>query len=1331
MNHTTSFTYNARGQRLVTTHPPDPNDGQRHTITNDYYPDGTLHTVTDELNHVTSYTYDDYRRVRSVTTPGHDTPLTAYSYYDANGTGDDYTHANSNVTHFTSPSGKKTTASYDENYRKISIIVADGTSDAAKTSYGYDNVGNVTSIIAPKGQPGEDNEGTSTVTAYDERNRVMSVTDALGNPTTIQYDAAGRKKSVTRANGQIATFDSYDAMNRLLQQTVQQAPDPDAVTKYTYYTSGLLHTMQDPRLVANASAYSYSYDYDLLGRKTGLTYPPDSGSVQRTEAWHYDTAGRNDTFTNRAGKIETFHYDALNRLTNGSWNDGLTPAVAFGYDAASRTTSIVNANATISRTYFHDNSLHTETTTYADTTARTVTYSYDADGNRSTIQYPNSAYSFTYNYTNRNQLQSLVSGSTVISYGYDPNGNLVTRTPANSTSSTYSYDALNRVTGISHTLVGTTRTLAYDYDSVGNRKWTKRDNANGDVFGYDANDQVTAVKLNIANPDTTAPGSQTIIYDANGNRVSFAAYGTTDNYATNDLNEYTTRNGTQAVHNANGATTTGLDGSGTGGGPNLVSNAGFENGSNVAPWTKTGNCWADNFSAPHSGNYYFAFNGGQTSPNGVVSQVINTTPGTSYTVKFWHGILVYNQTATQRINVTVKNASNGILAGPQTFALTATAGTTTITSWQQDSITFTADGATATIQFADDASNPTINTDLILDDAEVTVTDTTNLVGTPGFENGSNVAPWTKTGNCWADNFSAPHSGNYYFAFNGGQTSPNGVVSQVINTTPGTSYTVKFWHGILVYNQTATQRINVTVKNASNGILIGPLNFSRTATAGTTTITSWQQESITFTADGATATIQFADDASNPTINTDLILDDVSMAPDGGSSSPPSTYTYDAQNRLLTATKNGTTETFTYDGLNRQVTRKIGTASPLYNVYDGWDLIAEYNAGSSIPLNAYLNGAGGLVKNLTANIYYYQDASGSTSHVANAAGALLEWYRYDLHGTPIFYDSSNTQISGSNYGIRHLFTGQQWYSDIGLYDLRNRFYSPDLGRFVQPDPIGFEGDATNLYRYCGNNPVNWFDPVGTYGIVKVNGSHVEITIPIVYVGPPGQPGPSAAQIATFNSGIMSQLSGTVPGGRYTVTTTVVDGSNWANPNVITVYQGAGPIASTEPGGTTGTWYAGGLEGGITPGYEAAHEAIHLLGPIDEYVRDTQGTYVGPLPGWEGTMLGGPGGQLTEQDVQAIIDAQNQPQSFFGKVWNSFVDLFKRATGNLGQGGGRPVVTYSPTFGFSQSTFGSPGGYPEYGPTGGNALGGTFSPAVLGELGLGGGPPNLMGQQLYQ
>jgi RHS repeat-associated protein len=69
-------------------------------------------------------------------------------------------------------------------------------------------------------------------------------------------------------------------------------------------------------------------------------------------------------------------------------------------------------------------------------------------------------------------------------------------------------------------------------------------------------------------------------------------------------------------------------------------------------------------------------------------------------------------------------------------------------------------------------------------------------------------------------------------------------------------------------------------------------------------------------------------------------------------------------------------------------------------------------------------------------------------------------------------------------GNRFLFGGREYFSSIGLYNYRNRFYSPAWGRFLQPDPIGFGGDSASLYRYCGNNPVNGSDPSGLGGGVE-------------------------------------------------------------------------------------------------------------------------------------------------------------------------------------------------------------------------------------------------------
>ncbi len=50
----------------------------------------------------------------------------------------------------------------------------------------------------------------------------------------------------------------------------------------------------------------------------------------------------------------------------------------------------------------------------------------------------------------------------------------------------------------------------------------------------------------------------------------------------------------------------------------------------------------------------------------------------------------------------------------------------------------------------------------------------------------------------------------------------------------------------------------------------------------------------------------------------------------------------------------------------------------------------------------------------------------------------------------------------------------------GLYYNRARWYDANIGRFISEDPIGFGSSDTNLYRYAGNDPVNFRDPSGLF-----------------------------------------------------------------------------------------------------------------------------------------------------------------------------------------------------------------------------------------------------------
>jgi RHS repeat-associated protein len=64
-------------------------------------------------------------------------------------------------------------------------------------------------------------------------------------------------------------------------------------------------------------------------------------------------------------------------------------------------------------------------------------------------------------------------------------------------------------------------------------------------------------------------------------------------------------------------------------------------------------------------------------------------------------------------------------------------------------------------------------------------------------------------------------------------------------------------------------------------------------------------------------------------------------------------------------------------------------------------------------------------------------------------------------------------VIASNY-----YTGRELDAETGLYFYRSRYYDPSVGRFLSEDPIGFGAQDANLYRYVGNSPTNFIDPMG-------------------------------------------------------------------------------------------------------------------------------------------------------------------------------------------------------------------------------------------------------------
>ncbi len=106
--------------------------------------------------------------------------------------------------------------------------------------------------------------------------------------------------------------------------------------------------------------------------------------------------------------------------------------------------------------------------------------------------------------------------------------------------------------------------------------------------------------------------------------------------------------------------------------------------------------------------------------------------------------------------------------------------------------------------------------------------------------------------------------------------------------------------------------------------------------------------------------------------------------------------------------------------------------------------------------------------------YYHRDEQLSMALITGGEGGIQNSYQYDAFGVQL--------EEKEQFHNRIRYTGQQHDELTEQYYLRGRYYNPVLGRFMQEDV--YQGDGLNLYAYCGNNPVVYYDPSGYYKALK-------------------------------------------------------------------------------------------------------------------------------------------------------------------------------------------------------------------------------------------------------
>ncbi|WP_426197805.1 RHS repeat-associated core domain-containing protein [Pseudomonas sp. DWP3-1-3b3] len=186
-------------------------------------------------------------------------------------------------------------------------------------------------------------------------------------------------------------------------------------------------------------------------------------------------------------------------------------------------------------------------------------------------------------------------------------------------------------------------------------------------------------------------------------------------------------------------------------------------------------------------------------------------------------------------------------------------------------------------------------------------------------------------------------------------------------------------------------------------------------------------------------------------------------------------YRYDCQHRLIGIKKpNGQTASYRYDPFGRRISKTVdGTTTEFF--WQGDKLIAEHHADrhrsylyepdSFRPL-ALLEGFG---PKETKPYHYQLDHLGTPQEITAPDGEIVWSAHYRAYG-----EISRLDIGQVDNPLR--FQGQYFDQESGLHYNRHRYYNPDIGRYLTPDPVKLAG-GINTYQYVPN-PTGWVDPLG-------------------------------------------------------------------------------------------------------------------------------------------------------------------------------------------------------------------------------------------------------------
>ena len=793
-------------------------------------------------------------------------------------------------------------------------------------------------------------------------------------------------------------------------------------------------------------------EYDTLGRRIKKTFPD-----LKFEQYQYDPAGHPKVITDRRNNSTTYDYDELGRLSKVTNPDAQHTTREYKYDA--RGLLLQSKNERDYWTTFH----YDDAGRLIKTTSPLLEewkYEYDSAGNRSKEIAPDNSETIM-SYDANNRLAHIIApGASAPEqvFIYDEEGRLKGRRDERLNTTEFEYDSLGRLKKLIDPLHFAT---TYDYDAVGNRISEKDAEENETKYKYDSRGL-------LSERSPPGQGAEKFFYDGNGNLVrheDFAGKLTIYEYDTNNRLVRITdaKNGkTEYEYDANGNRTLVRD-------PNLnETRFSYDERDRLQTRTDARN---------HLETFNYDGVGGLSEHidrNGRKRTFEYDGNGRLKTEKWWSGAAL-----TRQFDFSYDNRGNRTGAADSESALNFTFDLQNRLSTASNAGTVGVPSVALTYGY--DAGS---NVQSVTDNFGVAV----NSVYS--FRNDLSSRTWSGGG-------IAPARIDFDYESRGGESlvkrysdlAGTQLVGKTIKTydeqnrgddiSHQSSAATPLQH--LAYQFDTVGRLwKETFQGVDATHLYDDLSqvTSRVRPGQTT-------ETFSYDAGGNRNMSGYVTDPGNETKSNgayNFVYDDEgNLAQKTNISTGEKTsLEWDHRNRLTKVTRKNSsdvvlqTTSFAYDPDNRRITKVVDGTGAHY-VYDRNNVWAEFNDGGSITAR-YLFG-----DKVDEALARWRPGDGTTWYLTNHQGSVVG--HLSNNGTLLnetTYSSYGKILNQTNPSVtdRYGYSGREYDNETGLYYYRNRYYDPDLGRFISEDPIDFNGGDANLYRYVGNGPANGTDPFG-------------------------------------------------------------------------------------------------------------------------------------------------------------------------------------------------------------------------------------------------------------